>query len=144
MATEQVEQPKYIGRVRWYDRKKGFGFVSITDGERAGDDIFVHHTEVQSEHKQFCFLVEGEYVEFSIEQRDTNDEKPRVVATHITGVKGGKLLCETRYDSYMERKKYREDRNEPHHKGNTRGRGRRRAGNGRSRPRGRAVEKKEE
>lgn len=144
MATEQVEQPKYIGRVRWYDRKKGFGFVSITDGERAGDDIFVHHTEVQSEHKHSCYLIVGEYVEFSIEQRDTNDDKPRVVATHITGVKGGKLLCETRYDLYMERKKYREDRNETPRKSNVSGRGRRRVGNGRSRPRGRAVEKKEE
>ena len=99
----------YIGRVRWFDRKKGFGFVSITDGDKAGTDIFVHHSEVQVAQKQYRYLVEGEYVEFAIDTRETGD-KTQDVATHVTGVKGGKLLCETQYEAYVKRREFNESR----------------------------------
>lgn len=32
------------GNVRWYDKKKGYGFVSHND-----QDIFIHYTEIKEE-----------------------------------------------------------------------------------------------
>ena len=33
------------GTVKWFNDKKGFGFISVEDGE----DIFVHHTSIESD-----------------------------------------------------------------------------------------------
>lgn len=51
-----------IGTVKWFNDQKGYGFLS-RDG---GDDVFVHHTAIQSE--GFRSLAEGDQVEFTIEQ----------------------------------------------------------------------------
>jgi CspA family cold shock protein len=46
------------GTVKWFDDAKGFGFLQ-QDG---GQDVFVHHTEIQMQ--GFKTLAEGERVEF--------------------------------------------------------------------------------
>ena len=46
------------GRVKWFDSKKGFGFVTGDDGK----DYFVHYSAIQTE--GFRTLQEGEPVEF--------------------------------------------------------------------------------
>ncbi len=48
-----------IGKVKWFNDKKGFGFIEPDGG---GEDIFVHHTSIQSE--GFRTLAEGQNVEF--------------------------------------------------------------------------------
>ena len=48
------------GTVKWFDNKKGYGF--ITDGE--GKDIFVHYTGIVSE--GFKTLEEGQTVSFEL------------------------------------------------------------------------------
>ncbi len=35
-------------RVKWFDAKKGYGFIFNPEG---GDDIFVHYTAIISEHR---------------------------------------------------------------------------------------------
>ncbi len=49
------------GTVKWFNEKKGYGFLSREDG----DDVFVHHTGIQGE--GFKTLREGQSVEFEIQ-----------------------------------------------------------------------------
>lgn len=48
------------GKVKWFDPKKGFGFIQSDDGE----DIFVHFTSIEGE--GFRSLDEGQEVTFEI------------------------------------------------------------------------------
>jgi CspA family cold shock protein len=48
------------GTVKWFDEKKGFGFISSSEGP----DIFVHYTNISGD--GFKTLAEGDAVEFDI------------------------------------------------------------------------------
>ena len=50
------------GKVKWFDGKKGYGFVSDTSSD--DKDYFVHFSEIQSD--GFKTLEEGQRVEFEI------------------------------------------------------------------------------
>ena len=51
------------GVVKWFNDKKGFGFITCEDG---GKDVFVHHTGIDA--AGFRTLQEGDRVNFEIEQ----------------------------------------------------------------------------
>jgi CspA family cold shock protein len=48
------------GKVKWFDNKKGFGFII----EETGQDVFVHHTAILGQ--GFKTLNEGETVSFDV------------------------------------------------------------------------------
>jgi len=48
--------------VKWFNATKGYGFIGRDDGE----DVFVHFSAISTE--GYRKLVEGQKVEFSIEQ----------------------------------------------------------------------------
>jgi CspA family cold shock protein len=48
------------GTVKWFNESKGFGFLS----QEGGPDVFVHHTEIQSE--GYRTLTEGQKVQFEV------------------------------------------------------------------------------
>jgi CspA family cold shock protein len=50
------------GKVKWFNEKKGFGFIE-QDG---GKDLFVHHTALTGE--GFKTLAEGQRVRFEVEE----------------------------------------------------------------------------
>lgn len=52
------------GKVKWFDNKKGFGFIA----QEAGQDVFVHHTSIKG--TGFKTLQEGEVVNFEIVSSD--------------------------------------------------------------------------
>ena len=52
-----------IGTVKWFDAKKGYGFISDTATENS-KDYFVHFSEIQTD--GFKTLEEGQKVEFEI------------------------------------------------------------------------------
>jgi CspA family cold shock protein len=48
------------GKVKWFDNKKGFGFII----QETGQDVFVHHTAILGQ--GFKTLNEGEVVQFEV------------------------------------------------------------------------------
>ena len=91
---------RLLGRVKWFNNRAGFGFVTVLDGEKKDDDVFVHHTGVNVSTEQYKYLVQGEYVSFNMKESD-NQEHP-YQAGDVTGVLGGKLMCETRMENKRE------------------------------------------
>jgi CspA family cold shock protein len=51
-----------VGTVKWFDNKKGFGFIKQEEGE----DVFVHYTAIQGD--GFKTLEQDEKVTFEIIQ----------------------------------------------------------------------------
>jgi cold shock protein len=96
--------PRFMGRVKWFNNKAGYGFITVTDGPKAGTDVFVHHTTIKVDGELYKYLVQGEYVEFSLlTSTSTNHE---FQAGDVSGIKGGKLMCETRRDLRTARQSY--------------------------------------
>lgn len=50
------------GKVKWFDEKKGFGFIQV----EGGSDVFVHYNSIDG--SGFKTLIQGEEVEFETEQ----------------------------------------------------------------------------
>lgn len=90
---------RLTGRVKWFNNKTGFGFISVVGGNdqyKDASEVFVHHSAIKVSQEQYRYLVEGEYVEFSV--IDTESSVHKFQAGDVRGVKGGKLFCETRHE----------------------------------------------
>jgi cold shock protein len=49
-----------VGKVKWFDAKKGFGFIE----QEGGEDVFVHFSSISG--SGFRTLEDGEEVEFEV------------------------------------------------------------------------------
>ena len=99
-ASEQL-----TGRVKWFNNKAGYGFITVTDGPKSGSDIFVHHSTIQVEDQQYKYLVQGEYVDFDIIKSSSGEHEWQSLNVH--GINGGKLMCETRHEFKLARTAYK-------------------------------------
>lgn len=75
-APEEDEfgAPREIGRVKWFDKRKGYGFI-----QREGkSDIFIHFTQVRREPQT---LHDDEQVEFTPVPGEKGPEAHDVVVT---------------------------------------------------------------
>lgn len=61
------------GRVKWFDEKKGFGFIE----QQNGDDVFVHFRAINS--PGFKTLADGQEVEFEVEQGQKGPQAVNVI-----------------------------------------------------------------
>ena len=87
---------KLIGRVNWFDSKKGFGFITVMtkDDDNTGNDVFVHYTSINVE-SNYKKVFPGEYVEFELENRNE-----RSCCVNVTGPMGGPLLVDNESHRY--------------------------------------------
>jgi CspA family cold shock protein len=61
------------GTVKWFNQRKGYGFISTTDGR----DIFVHYSNISGE--GFKTLVEGDRVSFDIVEGEKGPRAENIV-----------------------------------------------------------------
>jgi len=101
---------RLTGRVKWFNNKNGYGFVSTLGDD--SKDIFAHYSSIRgytpdrSEGNfQYKYLVQGEYVEFELAKMD--DDKHEFKASDISGIKDGKLMCETQAENPRPRNRSR-------------------------------------
>ncbi len=64
------------GKVKWWDNKKGIGFIA----QESGQDVFVHHTGIVGE--GFKVLKEGEEVTFDIVASEKGPKAENVQRLH--------------------------------------------------------------
>jgi cold shock CspA family protein len=98
-SSDTSASVRLTGRVKWFNNKTGFGFITIVGGNeqfKDASEIFAHHSAIKVSQEQYRYLVEGEYVEFSVSNTASGNHKFQ--AMDVRGVKGGKLFCETRHE----------------------------------------------
>ena len=64
------------GKVKWFDAKKGFGFITPDDG---GEDLFVHFSNIEAD--GFKSLLEGQDVEYEVGQGRKGPQATQVHAS---------------------------------------------------------------
>ena len=104
-SPETNSASRLTGRVKWFNNKAGYGFITVTDGEKTSMDIFVHHTSINVSDQQYKYLVQGEYVEFNLINVEHSTHECQAV--DVGGIKNGKLMCETRHEFKVARNNYR-------------------------------------
>lgn len=115
MSTEtstpvNTTEERFTGRVKWFNNKAGYGFITLQTDTNDVNDIFVHHSGITTEKEQFKYLVEGEYVEFQ-----TSVDGDKTVAVKVCGPGSGKLMCETREENRRSRLERRRERQPQEH-----------------------------
>lgn len=60
------------GTVKWFDEKKGYGFIQREDG----GDLFVHHSSIEM--PGFKTLTEGDHVSFEVEETERGPQAKNV------------------------------------------------------------------
>lgn len=59
----ETDERRYRGRVKWFAKNKGYGFIAWQEG---GRDLFVHYTAIQRAGQRN--LEQDELVEFSVSE----------------------------------------------------------------------------
>lgn len=99
-----TEKNRMVGQVKWFNNKAGFGFITVKGADGEEKDIFAHYTTINVSDSQYRYLVQGEYVEFDL---STSSKPPHEYqSSSISGIKGGKLMCETRQVNRPSKKEY--------------------------------------
>ena len=119
-VTSKYGDGTYTGYVKWFNRTGGWGFLTVTDEEFQGDDIFVYWNSLNVGEEQYRYLLNDEPVTFKISFNQ--DAKHPYQATDVTGV-SGKLMCERRNDKYKTRDTSSGDGEKQHRRPTHRGAG---------------------
>jgi CspA family cold shock protein len=92
-SSSNLNDARLVGRVKWFNNKSGFGFITVCEGDHKDKDIFVHYSSIRAESQQYRYLVQGEYIEFVLIKSDS--ENHEFHASDVSGIKEGILMCET-------------------------------------------------
>ena len=74
VVEQDVEDGRERGMVKWFNVKKGFGFITPDGG---GEDVFAHFSAIQS--SGFRSLKEGQKVEFDVVQGPKGKQASNIV-----------------------------------------------------------------
>jgi CspA family cold shock protein len=66
------------GTVKWFNARKGFGFITVEDQEK---DVFVHFSAITAQDGEFKTLNDGDEVEFETSEGQKGLEAKEVVVT---------------------------------------------------------------
>jgi CspA family cold shock protein len=80
---------QYIGQVKWFNDRLGYGFCTVCQGADKGKDIFVHHSGIRPVNSNYKTLRKGEYVNFNLTNGHNGPQ-----AVDVTGICGGSLMCD--------------------------------------------------
>jgi CspA family cold shock protein len=80
---------KKTGVVKWFNPSRGYGFITNIDKDSPDIDLFCHHTSLSTIDNVYKTLTQGEYINY-----DEKTENGKLYAENITGIYGGRLLCE--------------------------------------------------
>jgi cold shock protein len=109
MNTE-MKVGKYLGRVNWFNTRRGYGFILILNEDKKDEEVFVHQTSIVS--NNYRTLYPGEYVSLDVVQSEEDSNKMQ--CSNVRGVCGGSLLTENNkyYFRVFEKESVRRDRDE--------------------------------
>lgn len=106
MSSSKYGDSVYTGCVKWFNRAGGWGFITITNEGHSDEEIFVRWDNLSCE--GYKYLVQGEYVEFSVDFKPEAQEGRQYQAANVSGVNGGKLMCETQHEQRVSAAKHRQ------------------------------------
>jgi CspA family cold shock protein len=72
------------GTVKWFNSRKGYGFISSADGE----DVFVHYSSITAD--GYKNLKEGDVVTFDVVQGEKGPRAENVVLRSAAKTKAGR------------------------------------------------------
>ena len=93
----------HTGQVKWFNRRRGYGFIKIIQSREnesdnhesfIGKDVFVHQSHIKPQKSTYRSLEENEYVELGL----SVDDKNVTQAVNVTGNLGGSLLCDVQHE----------------------------------------------
>lgn len=75
-TESDADDDRETGRVKWFNRTKGFGFI-VRD---SGGEVFVHHRNIRGTGRRS--LKDGDYVRFKVTTHDKGPQAEQVSVTH--------------------------------------------------------------
>lgn len=90
-----------IGKVVWFDRKKGFGFVKVVDPQSQlfEKELFIHYSSIYCDNS-FKILFPGETVSLDAEKNPEKGEgQKEYLTSNVRGVFGSRLMIDN--ERYM-------------------------------------------
>ena len=70
--TEEENDDRELGTVKWFNSSKGFGFLTMDNG----DDVFVHYRAIRGRGRRF--LIEGQKVRFTVTEGEKGKQAENV------------------------------------------------------------------
>ncbi|MGV9200540.1 MAG: cold-shock protein [Promethearchaeia archaeon] len=69
------------GTVKWFNSRKGYGFITYTNDEGEEEDVFVHYSAIEGPEDSFKTMYEGDKVEFEIVEGEKGPQAENVEVT---------------------------------------------------------------